>query len=87
MRVFVVPASEVEIIDTWTSLGLRGSGSHDYAVRDVFVPEERTFSLLSDPPAQPGPLYAFRGLYLAPPRGSPSASAGPRSTRWSSWPP
>jgi len=65
VRVFVVPASEVEIIDTWTSIGLRGSGSHDYAVRDVFVPEERTFSLLSDPPAQSGPLFAFRGLYLS----------------------
>jgi alkylation response protein AidB-like acyl-CoA dehydrogenase len=69
VRVFVVPASEVEIIDTWTSIGLRGSGSHDYAVRDVFVPQERTFSLLTDSPARPGPLYAFRGLYLAPAAG------------------
>ena len=36
--------ADAEIIDTWHSTGLRGSGSHDFAVKDYFVPEERTFS-------------------------------------------
>ena len=38
----IVPTSEVEIIDTWNSIGLRGSGSHDFAVRDAFVPLGRS---------------------------------------------
>ena len=40
-RMMIFPASDVDILDTWSVSGLRGSGSHDIAVQDVFVPEER----------------------------------------------
>lgn len=41
-KLFIVPRGEVEVIDTWHSTGLAGSGSCDYMITDVFVPEGRT---------------------------------------------
>jgi 3-hydroxy-9,10-secoandrosta-1,3,5(10)-triene-9,17-dione monooxygenase len=41
-RLFLVPTSEVRLVDTWYSAGLRGSGSDNVIVNDVFVPEHRT---------------------------------------------
>jgi alkylation response protein AidB-like acyl-CoA dehydrogenase len=61
-----VPMAECEIIDTWHTTGLRGTGSNDIAVRDVFVPEERSFSF-QDPSLikRAGPLYAFPFMFAA----------------------
>ena len=58
------PATEPEISDTWSVSGLRGSGSHDIAVQDLFVPHERTTAFGLEPPAQPGPLYMFPAFGL-----------------------
>lgn len=53
-------AGEVTIHgDTWDSMGLRGTGSHDIEMSDVFVPAGRAASLIADRPTAPGPLYAF----------------------------
>jgi len=41
LRTFMVPRAELEIIDTWFTSGLRGTGSMDIAVNDVFVPDHR----------------------------------------------
>jgi alkylation response protein AidB-like acyl-CoA dehydrogenase len=46
LREVLIPSSEFEILDTWHVSGLRGSGSHDVAARDVFVPEERVTAVL-----------------------------------------
>ncbi len=43
-RLFFVSRADVEVIDTWHSTGLAGSGSCDYTITDVFVPEERTLT-------------------------------------------
>ncbi|MFD6892716.1 acyl-CoA dehydrogenase family protein [Streptomyces sp. NPDC059957] len=43
-RVIVGRPEQFEIIDTWFTTGLAGSGSQDYKVTDLFVPEEHTFS-------------------------------------------
>lgn len=37
----VVPKADLDVIDTWYTLGLRGSGSKDIAAEDVFVPDHR----------------------------------------------
>ncbi len=55
----IFPATDVEVIDTWTVSGLRGSGSHDIAVNDVFVPDGYHASLVSDRPFHNGLLYRF----------------------------
>jgi alkylation response protein AidB-like acyl-CoA dehydrogenase len=55
----IFPATDAEVIDTWTVSGLRGSGSHDIVVNDLFVPEGYHASLASDRPLHDGPLYQF----------------------------
>jgi alkylation response protein AidB-like acyl-CoA dehydrogenase len=61
-----VRLSQCEILDTWHTTGLRGTGSNDVVVRDEFVPEECTFSF-QDPQLikRPGALYAFPFLFIA----------------------
>ena len=50
------PSGVTEIIDTWDATGLRGTASHDYAVRDVFVPASHTM-WFQEQPAIDRPLY------------------------------
>jgi alkylation response protein AidB-like acyl-CoA dehydrogenase len=64
LRLLFFPRSEVEIIDTWRVGGLRGTGSHDYQVRDLFVPSERS-CWFSEQPVQPGPLYRLPYITLS----------------------
>ncbi|MFO1161837.1 MAG: acyl-CoA dehydrogenase family protein [Reyranellaceae bacterium] len=55
-RFVILPATECEIIDTWTASGLRGTGSHDVVVEDRFVPGSRSASF-TDPYVLPEPRY------------------------------
>ena len=63
MRLMFFPAASCEILDTWHSIGLRGTGSHDYTATDLFVPAARSLSF-REPPAAPGPLYALPTIAL-----------------------
>jgi alkylation response protein AidB-like acyl-CoA dehydrogenase len=56
------PAREAVLVDNWRTLGMRGTGSHDISMTDVFVPSHRTAVLASyEQPgsAYQGPLYKF----------------------------
>lgn len=45
VRVTLFRGEDVVIHDTWTVSGLRGTGSHDYEVKDLFVPDEHSFRM------------------------------------------
>jgi alkylation response protein AidB-like acyl-CoA dehydrogenase len=63
-RIAISPASNFEILDTWHSTGLAGSGSNDYRVKDLFVPEAHTIAQ-DDPPRRREPLYCYFAMFLA----------------------
>lgn len=57
IRAMVFDVSQVRVLPAWDTMGMRGTGSDDFEVRDVFVPAERTFSVFMDEPREPGTLY------------------------------
>jgi alkylation response protein AidB-like acyl-CoA dehydrogenase len=62
---FFYPKSQARIIDTWNVSGMRGTGSHDIEVEDLFVPEERTFSAAERRSRVTGPMNRMHGFDLA----------------------
>ncbi len=63
LRAFWIPRDEAELVDTWSTMGMRGTGSHDFVVDDLFVPARRS-CLSSDKPRETGPLYHPRSWYV-----------------------
>jgi alkylation response protein AidB-like acyl-CoA dehydrogenase len=55
----VFPASVATLHDTWHVMGLKGTGSGDIEVKDIFVPEGRCVRLAEGNPRETGPLYKF----------------------------
>jgi alkylation response protein AidB-like acyl-CoA dehydrogenase len=55
-RTFVLPTADVEVHDTWYTIGLEGTASNDYSVAEAFVPDEHTFDVLV-PSHRREPLY------------------------------
>jgi len=56
-RYLFVPRAEADLLDTWKVRGMRGTGTHHFAVNDVFVPTERSVLSATAPLREPGPLY------------------------------
>ncbi len=59
-----IPVSEGKVIDTWHVLGMRGTASRDFEVRDVFVPRERAYRPGGGRDAVDDPLYRGRFVIL-----------------------
>lgn len=53
------PKEQANVMDTWSVSGLRGTGSHDISVEDLFVPEHHTTTLVGQRPQKSGTLYNF----------------------------
>jgi alkylation response protein AidB-like acyl-CoA dehydrogenase len=53
-----LPTKDVQLLDNWHTLGLRGTGSHDTVADEVFVPADRVVSIF-DGPVLDRPLYRF----------------------------
>lgn len=60
----VVPRERVRLHDTWDSLGLRGTASHDFSVEGLFVPQRQSIDTTSFQPAHPWALYRTPPLWF-----------------------
>jgi alkylation response protein AidB-like acyl-CoA dehydrogenase len=65
VRTMLFPKSSVKMVDIWHTLGLRGTASNEYVVKDLFVPADHT--MLRDKAVdrrEDGPLYRFGSSQL-----------------------
>jgi alkylation response protein AidB-like acyl-CoA dehydrogenase len=63
-RYFLVPRSDIEIVDDWYTVGMRGTGSRTIKVADAFIPEHRSVAfgqILNG--TSPGALFHDSKLY------------------------
>lgn len=65
IRTMLFEKTSATITDVWQVVGLRGTGSDQYAIDGLFVPDERTFTRASEGwGREPGPLYRMSMIYL-----------------------
>lgn len=65
VRTMLFPKSSVTMHDIWHTIGLRGTGSDEYVVDNLFVPQR--YTMARDTPAErrePGTLYRFTSNQL-----------------------
>jgi len=79
IRTMLFPLADATLIDTWDTIGLRGTASDSYSVEDLFVPDAFT-GTREEPESRrdPGRLYAFpmQGLYAVGVAGVALGTAG-----------
>ena len=72
-RIFLAHRQNYRIIDVWNTMGLRGTGSNDVALEDVFIPEAMTLAVADvgggptpGSARNPSPLYRLPVFALFP---------------------
>ena len=55
--VMAVRISDVQFIDNWQVMGLKGTGSRDFVLNDHFLPQDFAFNLISADPRRGGALF------------------------------
>lgn len=73
-RIMLMPASSVEVLDTWHTTGMRGTGSNDYRVSNLFVPECNSFSFM-EAARREGTLWRRAASFLPKVSGVPLGAA------------
>ena len=63
-RSLLVPVEAAKVHDNWSTVGMRGTGSHDFSLDDVFIPAEHSFKLFGTP-CETTPLYHPRLFLVA----------------------
>ena len=74
LRTVIVEPSKVQVLGNWDTGGLRATGSSDYVIDGVFVPEADSYDPTRGPIRQE-PLFRFAPLFLAPHDGVPLGMA------------
>ena len=59
VRKFVLPTRDALLHDNWHVVGLKGTGSCDFSLDGLFVPEELSWDGSQEQPMRGGPLYRF----------------------------
>lgn len=59
------PVEDHEFLGNWDVLGLRGTGSIDYAAKEVFIPEDMVFPILTAEPQRQQEFFSLGGIGLA----------------------
>ena len=62
---FIFPAKEVKVFNDWQPIGLKATSSNSFEVKNIFVPEKHTFSLLAPSEHAQYPIYKFPFLEMA----------------------
>jgi alkylation response protein AidB-like acyl-CoA dehydrogenase len=64
-RIFVLPVEQSTLIDNWDVMGLRATGSIDYEIDGVFVPEHFSHFALAETPLRGGDFYRLGIINIA----------------------
>lgn len=56
-RIFVLPVEKAKLLGNWDVIGLRGTGSIDYTIDNVFVPDGWTHFAVTETPKRGGSIY------------------------------
>ncbi|MGP3962173.1 acyl-CoA dehydrogenase family protein [Nonomuraea sp. 3N208] len=57
VRIFITPIEDAKMLGNWDVLGLRATGSIDYAIDGAFVPESQTHVFTQNEPLRGGAIY------------------------------
>lgn len=61
----LAPREAFRVLDTWHVGGMRGTGSNEYEVEDLFVPADLTFRMFIDKPRHPAPIFTLPGAFFS----------------------
>jgi alkylation response protein AidB-like acyl-CoA dehydrogenase len=64
-RIFVLPVEQATLIDNWDVMGLRATGSIDYTIDSVFVPEHFSHFAVTESPERGGNFYRLGIINIA----------------------